>query len=168
MNPLLRAVLIGFGAGAVLSRLFSKGDDDMARVFISFDFDNDRRYAYLLKAFAANPAFGSISFRDGTPTEINSNDVGRIKAALSRKIGDATTVVIVVGKHANARHRDSADIGEINWQHWEIKNAIRLRKKLVAVKIDRSYVAPAPLMAAGASWALSFTETSIAQALRNA
>ncbi len=52
-------------------------------IFISFDFDHDRRYAYLLAALAENPRF-TIDFQNRTPGEIRSDDVGRVKAAFDQ------------------------------------------------------------------------------------
>lgn len=67
------------------------------KVFISFDYDNDRRYRYLLKALINNPS-SDIEFEDLTPEEIQSYDIGRIKAALTRRIRKSThTLVIIVG-----------------------------------------------------------------------
>jgi hypothetical protein len=59
------------------------------RVFVSFDYENDRHYKYLLEAWNPNPRF-NFTFADATPDEINTLNVGRIKAALTSKINDAT------------------------------------------------------------------------------
>ena len=53
----------------------------MKKVFVSFDYENDKRYKFLLEAWHAHPDFEFV-FADATPTEIDSNDVGRVKAAL--------------------------------------------------------------------------------------
>jgi len=84
------------------------------QVFVSFDYDNDKHYKYLLQAWDANPDFDFV-FKDETPGEINTNDVGRIKAGLTRKINDATHSLFIVGKHANQIHKDHKAIGFINW-----------------------------------------------------
>lgn len=137
------------------------------RVYICFDFDHDRRYAFLLKAMSENPNF-DISFKDGTPQEIKSDDVGRIRAALSQKIREASHTLVIIGKHANDRHADNARIGALNWQHWEIEKSIAEGNKLVGVKIERLCASPTPLLNAGASFAHSYTEDSIATAIQNA
>src|SRR5690606_16991256 len=85
------------------------------RVFISFDYDHDRNYRYLLSALCANPR-SDLDFDDLTPEEIDTSDVGRVKAVLTRKIRDATHTLVIVGAHANSYHRDSAKIGTRNWQ----------------------------------------------------
>jgi hypothetical protein len=71
------------------------------RVFISFDYTNDKRYRYLLQALAENPRF-DIEFDDYTPSEIQSQDIGRIKAVLTRKIRESTHTLVVIGQYANS------------------------------------------------------------------
>ena len=44
------------------------------RIFITFDYDHDRNYRYLLNALAANPR-SDIEFDDCTPEEIQSYDI---------------------------------------------------------------------------------------------
>ena len=64
------------------------------QVFVSFDYDNDKQYKYLLQAWDANPDFDFV-FKDKTPGEINTNDIGRIKVGLTRKINEATHTLFV-------------------------------------------------------------------------
>jgi len=133
-------------------------------VFVSFDYDNDRHYKYLLEAWHAHPRFQFI-FQDETPREIDSTDVGRIKAALTAKIKGATHTLVIVGKFANALHPKQALIGYRNWINFEIAQSRTNRNKIVAVKIDRSYESPDQLNGAGASWAMTFSEEAIVRAL---
>jgi hypothetical protein len=116
-----------------------------AKVFISFDWDNDRHYRHLLSALNENPR-SDITFVDSTPSEIQTNDVGRIKAALMARIRDATHTLVLLGEHANTQHRDSAKIGARNWQWWEIEQSKAERKKLIAVKLDSDSPTPQPLL----------------------
>ena len=51
------------------------------------------------------------------------------------------------------------------WVSWEINKAVELKRKLIAVKIDRSNTSPANLLNVGATWALSFTFDSIKSAV---
>lgn len=138
------------------------------RIFISFDFDHDRSYRYLLSALNSN-AGSDIEFEDRTSGAIRSSDVGRVKAALATKIGEATHVMVIVGKHANAYHSDSLKIGDRNWQWWEINRA-RLAggKRFIGVKIDRAYIAPEPLKKVGAAWAHSFNVPAVLKAIGEA
>lgn len=120
------------------------------RLFISFDFDHDRNYRYLLNAWAANDKF-DIDFYDHTPEEIQTNRIDRVKAVLTQKIKDSSHVVVIIGEHANSYHNDRVEIGERNWQWWEIKKAIELKKPLVGVKLGQ-YSAPEPMLNQNVSW----------------
>ena len=161
MNPLL--ALLAFGALAFLASVWQS----KKRIFICFDYDHDRNYRYLLSALAANPR-SAIEFIDVTPSEISSNDIGRIKAVLTDRIRSATHTLVIVGTQANFYHPDSQKIGERNWQWWEIKQSIAERKPLIAVKINSSNESPDPLLNAGAKWALSYTVESILKAINEA
>jgi len=136
------------------------------RVFISFDWHHDRDYRNLLSAFNKNPA-NDIEFLDSTPSEIDTMDVGRVKAVLTTKLRDATHTLVLIGKYANTPHRDKTKIGTQNWQWWEIEKSKEERKKLIGVKIERSNESPTPLLNAGATWA-GYTVDSIIAALREA
>jgi hypothetical protein len=136
------------------------------KVFISFDFDNDRDYRYLLSAFAANPKI-DIEFQDSTPGAIDTYDVGRVKGVLTTKIRAATHTLVLVGKYANTTHRDSLKIGTRNWVWWEIEKSKEEGNKLVAVRLAPENPIPDPLLGAGAQWA-SYEVESIAKALREA
>lgn len=136
-------------------------------VFISFDYDNDKAYKNLLKAWDANSNF-EFKFSDKSAHEINSENIGRVKAALTNKINDATYTLILIGKFANKKHQDSGLIDDINWINWEINKSIQLGKKLVAVKLDKSNESPTAIMGVGASWALSYGQKQIIQALEDA
>ena len=137
------------------------------KVCISFDYEHDRHYKDLLKAWDANSNF-DFYFNDVTPTEINSDDYSRVKAVITQRISYATYVLVIVGKHVNETHPRKSEIGYKNWINWEIKKAKDLGKKLVAVKIDKSFESPDELLYSGASWAMSFTKDAIIKALENA
>ncbi len=134
-------------------------------VFISFDYDRDRHYRFLLNALNRNPQF-DLTFTDGTPREIRTESISRVKAALTVRINAATHTLVVVGRDANRRHEDWREIGELNWQHWEISRSVQSGNRLVAVKIDPGFASPPPLLRQGASWARSFRVDSIIAALR--
>lgn len=137
------------------------------KVFVSFDYENDRSYKYLLEAWNGNSEF-EFTFQDMSPDEIQSTDVGRVKAALTAKINKASHTFVIVGQYANSRHEDQVLIGSKNWINFEIKQSKANANKLVAIKLDRTYVSPDELLNANASWAMSFTEEAILKALRNA
>jgi hypothetical protein len=134
------------------------------KVFVSFDWDNDRRYKFLLEAWDANPNFQFV-FADETPKEINSFNIGRIKAGLTAKINSATHTLVIVGREANKLHKDHKLIGFKNWINFEVHQSISSGNKIVAVKLDKSYESPEELVGVGATWAMSFTEPAIIKAL---
>lgn len=137
------------------------------RVFISFDYDHDRTYRYLLKALAENSG-SEIEFEDLTPEEIQSDDVAKVKAALTRRIRMSTHTLVIIGAHANSYHRDREKIGQRNWQWWEIEKSAEEGKKFIAVKIKPENASPDPLLGKGATWARSFTVPAILKAINEA
>lgn len=137
------------------------------KVFVSFDFDNDKRYKYLLEAWNKNPNFDFV-FDDATPEEINSNNIGRIKAGLTLKIKEATHVLVIIGCYANSPHRHRNLIGFKNWINFEIHQGVENRKRIAAIKLAKEYESPDELSYAHPSWAYSFTEDNIIKALNEA
>ncbi len=137
------------------------------KAFISFDWDNDKRYKFLLEAWDANPLFEFV-FRDVTPDEIDSSNIGRIKAALTTKINSATYTLVIIGKEANKLHKDYKLIGFRNWINFEVHQSKLNRNKIAAIKLDKSYESPEELIGVGASWAYSFEQQPILDALAKA
>ena len=137
------------------------------KVFVSFDYDNDKHYKYLLEAWDANPQFNFV-FNDATPEEIDSYNIGRIKAALTLKVKEADYTLVLVGKEANKTNRHSRLIGFKNWINFEVAKSKELGNKIVAVKLDRENESPEELLDSGASWAMSFSQAAIIKALNDA
>lgn len=137
------------------------------RVFVSFDYENDKRYKFLLQAWDANPNF-DFCFSDLSSQEINSWSIPVIKQKLSEKINEATYTLVIVGEEANKQHKDHREIGYKNWLNCEIAKSKEHRNRLVGVKIDKTYESPEQLFNAGACWAMSFTQEAIFKALNDA
>lgn len=137
------------------------------KIFVSFDYEKDRQYKYLLEAWNKNSEF-EFEFDDKSTREINSWNIPTIKAALSRKINEADYTLVIIGQDANKLHRDRSLIGYRNWQNYEIAKSKENGNKLIAIKINSNYESPDELLGAGASWAYSFTEDSIMKAVKNA
>ncbi len=135
------------------------------KVFVSFDYENDKHYKFLLEAWNKNKDF-DFSFRDFSSKEIKTEDISRVKAGLTTKINQATTTLVIIGKEANKLHTDYKEIGYRNWQNFEIARSKAANNSLVAVKIDKDYESPEEILSAGASWAMSFTEDAIIKALK--
>jgi hypothetical protein len=128
------------------------------KVFISYDYDNDKHYKNLLLAWDSNKLFDFSIHDHSADVSINSTDATAIKRVISRYINEATYFLVIVGKKT---HKSS-------WVKWEIEKALELNKKIVAVKTDRENISPDALMGIGASWAMSFTYLAITKAINNA
>ena len=137
------------------------------KIFVSFDFENDRSYKYLLEAWNKNNEF-DFEFDDKSSREINSWNISAIKAALTRKINEADYTIVIVGKEANRKHKDSNLIGYKNWQNFEIAKSKENGNKLIAIKLNSNFESPDELLGSGASWAYSFSEEAIMKAVKNA
>ncbi|MDM0612485.1 TIR domain-containing protein [Clostridium perfringens] len=134
------------------------------KVCISFDYTDDNHFKNLLSAWDANTNF-EFSFDDLTPTEINSENYSRVKAVITQKIAAADYLLVVIGKNANKVHPRQKEIGSKNWINWEIKKAKELKKKLIAVKLNKSFESPDEIKDSGAKWSMSFTKDGIINAL---
>ena len=114
------------------------------KVFVSFDYDNDRHYKALLKAWDANPSF-DFYFSDLSSSEINSLAVSIVKQVLSAKINQANYTLVLVGKEANKQHADYREIGYKNWLNYEIAKSKQHGNKLVGVKLLSTNTSPRSL-----------------------
>lgn len=137
------------------------------KVFVSFDYDNDRSYKYLLDAWDQNRNM-EFAFDDCTSDEIQSWNIPTVKAALTRRINTCSYMLVIVGAEANKFHKDFTQIGYRNWQNFEISRAKAAGLKLVAVKLNRFNDSPSELLSSGASWAMAFTQSAIIEALNKA
>lgn len=141
------ALLLG-GAHEVRRRAMPK------KVFISYDYDYDKHYRYLLSAWDANTAF-DFDFEDHSTPYIDSQDAGRIKAAISRRMADAQCLLVIVGEKTS----------HSTWVAWEIEKAKDLGLSLVGVKVKGSYTTPAALLDVGTHWARAFDRDPIVAAI---
>jgi hypothetical protein len=136
-------------------------------VFVSFDYDNDKHYKYLLEAWHAHPRF-RFTFADVSSGEIDSSNVGRIKAALTSKINLATHTLVIVGRYANSLDPRRHLIGYRNWINFEVARSKAAYNRLVAVRLDPGYELPEELVGSSVAIAPSFTEAAIVNALDRA
>lgn len=128
------------------------------KIFISYDYDNDRNYKNMLLAWDKNQDF-DFGFSDqSADVSIDSTDAASIRRAISAKINEATYFLCLVGKHTHAS----------KWVGWEISKAVELKKKIVAVKVDSTNTTPSGLLNVGVKWAMSFTFDSIKKAIESA
>ncbi|MFH2055820.1 MAG: TIR domain-containing protein [bacterium] len=128
------------------------------RVFISFDYDNDRHYKNLLVAWDKNDLFDFGFYDQSVTVAVNSDNAARIKSVVSARISGATYFLCIVGEETH----------KSEWIAWEIDKAVALKKKIIAVKTAKNNTTPTGLYGVGATWALSWTFESIKEALDEA
>ena len=128
------------------------------RVFISFDYDNDRNYKNMLLAWNANKVFEFELHDASLKVAINSEDAKYIKAQIKPKIIAADYLLCIVGKEA----------GTNDWIRWETQTAVTAGKRLIGVKIEKFNVSPPELLSNNATWAMSFTFDAIKKAVDQA
>lgn len=137
------------------------------KVFVSFDYTNDKNYKFLLDAWDKNKNMDFV-FEDCSSDEIQSDDISRIKAGLTRRINTTDYTLVIIGREANKRHPDSDKIGYKNWINFEVAKSKENGNKLVGVKLYSFYESPEELLNSGASIAKSFTQDAIIKALNEA
>jgi hypothetical protein len=124
-------------------------------VFVSFDYDNDHNYRNLLRTWDTNPDF-DFSFNETYPkVAVDSTEAESTKHVLAKKIRAATHFLCIIGKYTYS-----------GWVPWEINKAKELKKKLVAVKINRENTSPEALVGSEAVWVISFTREEVLKALK--
>jgi hypothetical protein len=125
------------------------------KVFIGYDYDNDKAVKDRLLGWDANKEFDFSSYDRSFDVAVDSPGAAAIKQDLAARIGDASYFLYIVGKES---YRSG-------WAAWEVRKAVELKKKLVAVKTDSIYNSPSVLQSAGASWSTMFNFDSIKQAI---
>jgi len=128
------------------------------KVFISYDYDNDKHYKNLLVAWDANDEFDFSFYDQSVDVSVDSDDAAVIRRVISARINASTYFLCIVGKRTH----------KSDWVAWEIDKAVELKKKIVAVKTAKENETPPGLYGVGATWALSFTFDSIKNAIARA
>ena len=103
------------------------------KIFVSFDFEKDRHYKYALNMWDKNPEF-EFTCDDRSPSEIQTDSVAVVKNVLSRKINEATYVIVIVGEDANKLHKDWRVIGRI----MKLQKLNNLGKGLLLFRLTRT------------------------------
>jgi hypothetical protein len=124
-------------------------------VFVSYDFDNDRRYKNMLLAWDENDQFDFKIYDSSVDVSVDSSDAGPIRRVISQRIDESDVFLCMVGKHAH----------KSEWIDWEIEKATELDKNFAAVKIDRGNTSPDGLLGKDANWAHSFNFESVKSAI---
>jgi hypothetical protein len=125
------------------------------KVFIGYDYDNDKAVKDRLLRWDADKEFDFSSYDQSSGVAVDSPGAAAIKQDLAARIGDASYFLYIVGKES---YRSG-------WLAWEVRKAVELKKKLVAAKTDSINNSPASLQGVGASWSMMFNFDSIKQAI---
>jgi antiphage defense system Thoeris ThsB-like protein len=127
----------------------------MNKVFIGYDYDNDKAVKDRLLRWDANKEFDFSSYDQSFSVAVDSPGAAAIKRDLAARIGDASHFLYIVGKES---YRSG-------WAAWEIRKAVELKKRLVAAKTDSTNNSPTAMQGVGASWSAVFNFDSIKQAI---
>lgn len=145
------------GAAAVFC-LYSWANNGGTKIFVTYDYDNDRHYKNLLVAWAKNSSF-DISFHDkSVDVSVQSDDIGAIRRVVSQRIRESSAVLCIVGE----------ETWKSDWVRWEVEKARELDKPLIAIKTGKFNKKPRSLAGGNASWALAFRFDSIKKAIDKA
>ena len=125
------------------------------KMFVSYDYLNDAKHKKLLVAWAKNSDFAFFLNDQSVDVSVDSTDAAEIKRVISASVRAATYFLCLIGKETH----------KSKWVAWEIAKAVEMKKRLVAIKIDKDDVSPAGLLNQGASWTLSFSLDGIAKAI---
>lgn len=128
------------------------------KVFISYKHSTDSNYRSMLHAWNSNERF-DFNFEQCSPSvAIDSKNESKIKKELVPLISNADYLLVIIGQKTHLS----------KWVAWEIKQAKRLGLKLIAVKINNSFITPKQLLNSGTEFARSFKKDAILDALERA
>lgn len=130
------------------SRFFS-----LRRAFISFQYE-DRHYADLMDAWAANENTDFDFYDERLKVAVNSQNAAYIRSQLSEKIRRASVLVCVIG----------ATTYSSPWVSWEIAYAKSQDKGLVGIETILGFLPPPELSNAGAVF-VPFKQAEITRAI---
>ncbi len=125
------------------------------KVFIGYDYDNDTAAKARLLGWDANKELDFSSYDQSFGVAVDNPGAATIKQDLAARMCDSSHFLCIVGKET---YRSA-------WMAWEIRKAVELKKKLVAVKTDSINNSPASLQGVGASWSTTFNFDSVKQAI---
>jgi hypothetical protein len=125
------------------------------RVFISYDYAKDKNCKDLLLAWDIHGDLDLNFYDMSVEVPVDSSDAPAIKRDISARISDSSHFLCLVGKYTH----------KSRWVDWEIKKAAELKKKIVAVQLEKNTTTPRALYGVGTSWALSFNFDVIKKAL---
>jgi len=127
------------------------------KVFISYDYDQDKGSKDQLLAWDANHEFDFSSYDRPFDVEVDSEEAGAIQQDLAALIRDASCFLCIVGKGS----------WRSGWVAWQVRKAVALKKKVVGAKTDSINNSPSALQSAKASWSTTFNFDSIKKAINH-
>lgn len=125
------------------------------KIFISYDYNNDKHYKNLLVAWDKNNLFDFIFYDASVDVSVNSEDAEYIKRVIKDRINSASYFLCIIGRQTY----------KSGWVAWETNTAINLYRKIIVVKTEQSNTSLNEISDIGASWAKSFTFESIKNAI---
>lgn len=154
MHPLI-ALLGGLGVIAVVDRLVGTLFGPK-KIFVSYYYDKDKALKRLLKAWSKNDKF-DIEFDDmSADVSLNTKTDTELERELTLRIKRSDVVLVLIGSSTHSR----------KWVSYEIKEAVRLSKPIIAVKQDKHHISPKELKGVGASWVYGFRAKKVSKALK--
>jgi len=125
------------------------------KVFIGYDFDNDKASKDRLLGWDVDKEFDFASYDRAFDVAVDSAEAAAFKQDLAARLGDSSYFLCIVGKETY----------HSGWMAWEIRKAVELKKKLVAAKTDSTNNSPTAMQGVGASWSTTFNFDSIKKAM---
>ena len=125
------------------------------RIFISYDYSNDGNYKDLVLAWDKDEDLDFSFYDMSVEVSVDASDAAAIKHEISARISDCSHFLCLVGRYSH----------KSRWVDWEIKTAMELKKRIVAVQVEKNVTTPNALYGVGTSWALSFDFDVIKKAL---
>ena len=130
----------------------------LKEVFVSYDYDHDKRDKDRLLGWDVNHELNFTSYDKSLNVELESNDAADIKQELAAQIGHSSHFLCLVGEES---YRS-------NWAKWQIQKALELKKHVVAVKPNSLNNSPPALQRRDVSWCMKFDFDSISKAIGTA
>jgi hypothetical protein len=148
-------ILGGLGVIAVLDRLVGTLFGPK-KIFVSYYYDKDRDLKRLLQAWSKNDKF-DIEFEDmSADVSLGTKTDEELERELTIRIKRSDVVLVLIGSSTHSR----------KWVNYEIKEAVRLSKPIVAVKQDKNHISPKELKGVGANWVYGFRAKKVSKALK--
>lgn len=127
------------------------------KIFISYYYDKDRALKRLLNAWSKNDKF-DIDFEDtSADVSLDTSTDEELEYELTKRIKNSDIVLVLIGDNTHSR----------KWVKYEIREAVRLQKTIVAVKHRKSSKSPTVLKGVGAHWVYEFRAKKVSDAIKN-